>query len=44
MPLDFKRGTDLFMGREEELTRALRIEPDALRRHRSQPASAPSDS
>jgi hypothetical protein len=41
MPLDFKRGTDLFMGRDEELAKALRIEPDALRRHRSRPNAVP---
>jgi hypothetical protein len=42
MPLDFKSATDLFMGREEELAMALRIDPDAVRRHRSQPAAVPS--
>lgn len=41
MPLDFKRATDLFMGQEEELARALRIDAAALRRHRGRPAGAP---
>jgi hypothetical protein len=41
MPLDFKRATDLFMGQEEELVRALRIDAAALRQHRSRPAGAP---
>lgn len=41
MPLDFRRATDLFMGREEELARALRLDADTLRRHRAQPDSAP---
>jgi hypothetical protein len=41
MPLDFKRATDLFMGREEELALALRIDTDAVRRHRAQPNATP---
>jgi hypothetical protein len=41
MPLDFKRATDLFMGREEELARALSIEQKALRRYRDQPSATP---
>jgi hypothetical protein len=41
MPLDFKRGTDLFMGREDELARALRLDPADLRRHRGAPAGVP---
>jgi hypothetical protein len=41
MPLDFKRATDLFMGRDEELARALRIDPEVLRRHRAQPVGVP---
>lgn len=42
MPLDFKRATDLFMGQEEELVRALRIEAATLRQHRARPTGAPS--
>jgi hypothetical protein len=42
MPLDFKRATDLFLGREEELAQALGIDVDTLRRHRQHPAAAPS--
>jgi hypothetical protein len=30
MPLDFKRGTDLFLGRTDELAMALGIEAGAL--------------
>jgi hypothetical protein len=41
MPLDFKRATDLFMGREEELARALRLDPGSFRGHRSHPAAVP---
>lgn len=41
MPLDFRRATDLFMGREEELAQALRLEPGSLRQHRSHPSGAP---
>jgi hypothetical protein len=41
MPLDFRRATDLFMGRDEELARALRIDAEVLRRHRAQPAGVP---
>jgi hypothetical protein len=41
MPLDFKRATDLFLGSEEELARALRIDTATLRRHRQQPGSTP---
>jgi hypothetical protein len=41
MPLDFKRATDLFMGREEELALALRIDAEALRRHRAQASAVP---
>jgi hypothetical protein len=42
MPLDFKRATDLFLGREEELARALRIDAATLRKHRDQPGAVPS--
>lgn len=41
MPLDFKRATDLFMGREEELVRALRIDAATLQAHRARPAGTP---
>jgi predicted protein tyrosine phosphatase len=41
MPLDFKRATDLFMGREEELARALGVDTTALRRHRARPEAVP---
>jgi hypothetical protein len=41
MPLDFRSATDLFLGREEELARALRLPADELQRHRSRPATAP---
>jgi hypothetical protein len=41
MPLDFRRATDVFLGREEELARALRIDVAELRRHRQSPGSAP---
>jgi hypothetical protein len=41
MPLDFRRATDLFMGTEEELSRALRVDPGELRRHRGAPATTP---
>lgn len=41
MPLDFKRATDLFMGREEELVRALDLETARLRQYRDRPAGAP---
>lgn len=41
MPLDFKRATDLFLGREEELARALRLDLAILRQHRKQPGAAP---
>ncbi|HKJ92125.1 MAG TPA: hypothetical protein VJ957_03100 [Longimicrobiales bacterium] len=43
MPLDFKRATDLFLGREDELALALGIEPDTLTDYRRQPAKAPTD-
>lgn len=41
MPLDFKRATDLFLGQEEELARALGTDAGAVRRHRREPAAAP---
>lgn len=41
MPLDFKRATDLFMGRDEELAKALRIDTTVLRQHRAQPGAVP---
>ncbi len=41
MPLDFKRATDLFMGTEDELGRALEIDPETLRRLRARPSAAP---
>jgi hypothetical protein len=41
MPLDFKRGTDLFMGREDELARALRLDAGELRQHRAAPTGVP---
>jgi hypothetical protein len=41
MPLDFKRATDLFLGREEELAQALRVDLATLRHHRSEPRSTP---
>lgn len=41
MPLDFKRGTDLFLGRKDELAMALGIEADALEGYRRQPATVP---
>lgn len=41
MPLDFKRATDVFLGREDELARALGLDVAALRRHRQEPGSAP---
>lgn len=41
MPLDFKRGTDLFMGTEEELARALGVDRAELSRHRADPGAAP---
>lgn len=43
MPLDFKRGTDLFLGRKNELAMALGIEPEALEGYRRQPATVPTD-
>jgi hypothetical protein len=42
MPLDFRRATDLFLGREAELAQALRIDTATLRQHREQPGAAPS--
>jgi hypothetical protein len=41
MPLDFKRATDLFMGREEELAQALGTDTVTLRRHRKAPGGTP---
>ncbi len=41
MPLDFKRATDLFMGREDELARALDIDRKTLARHRARPGAVP---
>lgn len=43
MPLDFKRATDLFLGREGELATALGIGTDALEGYRRRPATAPPD-
>ncbi len=43
MPLDFGSATNLFMGTEEELARALGIERGDLRRYRQQPHSVPGD-
>ncbi len=41
MPLDFKRGTDLFLGRRNELALALGIETEELDGYRRQPATVP---
>lgn len=41
MPLDFRTATDLFLGSEEELARALRVEPRVLRQHRRDPGRVP---
>lgn len=41
MGLDFKRATDLFMGTEQELAAALRLERGVLRQHRRDPARVP---
>lgn len=43
MPLDFKRATDLFLGREDELATALGIAADALEGYRRRPTTAPPD-
>lgn len=43
MGLDFRRATDLFMGSEEELARALRIEGRVLRQYRRDPSGVPDD-
>lgn len=43
MSLDFKRGTDLFLGRKRELALALGLEPDVLEEYRRQPATVPAD-
>lgn len=43
MPLDFKRGTDLFLGREDELAVALGIDAAALAGYRRRPATVPVD-
>jgi hypothetical protein len=43
MPLDFKRGTDLFLGRTDELAMALGIEAGALEGYRRDPATVPPD-
>jgi hypothetical protein len=41
MPLDFKRGTDLFLGRKNELAMALGLDAEALEAYRRQPATTP---
>lgn len=41
MALDFKRASDLFMGTEEELARALQLDDRAIREYRARPAGAP---
>lgn len=41
MGLDFKRATDLFMGTEQELAGALKIELRVLRQHRRDPGRVP---
>lgn len=43
MPLDFRSATSLFMGSEQELARALDVEPGDLRKWRQEPGSAPDD-
>ncbi|MEJ2184753.1 MAG: hypothetical protein P8Z36_02340 [Gemmatimonadota bacterium] len=43
MPLDFKRGTDLFLGHKDELAMALGIEADALEAFRRQPTTVPDE-
>jgi hypothetical protein len=40
MPLDFTRATDLFMGSEEELAKALAVSVADLRAARAAPARA----
>lgn len=42
MPLDFKRGTDLFLGRKTELAMALGLDAEALEAYRREPATTPS--
>lgn len=41
MGLDFRTATDLFLGREEELARALRVDLRMLRQHRRDPGRVP---
>ena len=41
MGLDFKRATDLFLGTEDELARALHVETRVLRQHRREPSRVP---
>jgi hypothetical protein len=41
MPLDFKRATDLFMGRDEELAQALGTDTGTIRRHRKDASGTP---
>ncbi|MEX0893272.1 MAG: hypothetical protein WEB88_13985 [Gemmatimonadota bacterium] len=43
MPLDFARATQLFLGTEEELARALDVPVGDLRSFRANPQHAPAD-